>query len=335
MRWHLLVLTRIVLLSTLVLFGCRPKAGQPDPKAEGTINLVLAEGMQPVCSPIYIADQKGFFKGEGLNVKLVPFQKGKLCLDAVLGGKADLGTVAETPLMHVGFQKQPVAILCTMHSATKNTKCVARKDKGIGKPEDLKGHAVGVPIGGNAEYFMDRFLQKYGLGRADVKIVNLNPPEMVGAMVRGDIDASFSWEPHVTRTINQLGEKAEVFLGEDLYRETFNLVCMRSWAVANTRTCEKVLRALAKATDFIHKNKDESVGIVANRLQMEPKELAGIWDCYTFQVVLDQFLMDSLVNQAKWAIAAGTQQGGVPDYRYMFYADPLRTIDKSAVSAGL
>jgi NitT/TauT family transport system substrate-binding protein len=201
MRRYLFVLTQIILLSTLVLSSCRQKVDSADPKGRETIDIVLAEAMQPVCSPVYIADQKGFFKEEGLNVKLVPFQKGKLCLDVVLGRKADLGTVAETPLMHVGFQKQPVAILCTMHYATKNTKCVARKDKGISKPEDLKGHAIGVPIGGNAEYFMDRFLQKYGLGRADVKVVNLNPPEMVGAIVRGDIDASFSWEPHVTSEV--------------------------------------------------------------------------------------------------------------------------------------
>jgi NitT/TauT family transport system substrate-binding protein len=262
----------------------------------------------------------------------VSFQKGKLCLDAVLGGKADVCTVAETPLMHLGFQKQPVAILCTMHNATKNTKCVARKDKGVAKPEDIKGKMIGVPVGGNAEYFMDRFLTKHGITREDVKIVNLNPPEMVGALVRGDIAAAFSWEPHITRSMKQLGDNAVVFLGEDLYRETFDIVTMKAWADANPDACARLLRALIKATEFMHANKDEAVKIVAAHIQMEPAELGAIWNIYTFQIGLDQFLMDSLVGQAKWAIGMKTHEGDVPDYSYMIYPGPLKAIDAKAVT---
>jgi NitT/TauT family transport system substrate-binding protein len=317
--------TFVFSLTLLIIFlGCKQKTY--------TQKVILAEGMQPICSPVYVADQKGFFKEQGLDVQLVPFSKGKLCLDAVLGGKANLATVAETPLMHLGFQKQPAVILCTMHYATKNTKCVARKDKGIIEPGDMKGHKIGVPIGGNAEYFMDKFLEKYDLSREDVKVVNLNPPEMVGAIVRGDIDASFSWEPHISRTVNQLGDKANVFFGEDLYKETFDLVCMKDWADANKITCEKVLKALLKATDFIHENKDESVEIVANHIQMDKKELASIWHYYTFDIVLDQFLMESLIDQAKWAIAGEIHEGDVPDYGYMFYVEPLKNIDASAIN---
>lgn len=325
----IVVIIVLVIVAGLVLLTQRNKNGQALTK------VVLAEGMQPICSPVYIADAKGFFETEGLDVQLVPFSKGKLCLDAVIGGKADVCTVAETPLMHLGFRNTPVAILCTMHSATKNTKCVVRQDKGIATPGDLKGHKIGVPIGGNAEYFMDKFLQKHGLSRDDVKIVNLNPPEMVGAIVRGDINASFSWEPHITRSVTQLGEKAQVFFGEDLYRETFDIVTMRDWADKNPESCKRLLRALIRATDYLHNNRDESVGIVAKHIQMEVEELSSIWHYYTFDIQLDQFLMDSLVGQAKWAIAAGTHEGEVPDYRPMFYTGPLKAIDASRVTVNL
>lgn len=295
--------------------------------------ITLAEAMQPIASPVYIAANKLFFIQEGLDVKLVPFPTGKLCLDTVLGGKADVGTVAETPLMHVGFQKQQIAILCTMHYARKNTKCVARKDSGIEKPEDIKGKKIGVPVGTNAEYFMFKFLEKYNIDIQDVKVLNLNPPEMVGAIVRGDIDASFSWEPHITRTINQLNGKAILFFGDDIYRETYNIVCLKNWADKNSQIVEKFLRALMKATDYIHSNKDESVKIVADHIQIESDELSEIWHYYTFKIVLDQLLMDALIDEAKWAIASGIQkEQEVPNYSYMFYTGPLKSIDPKAVN---
>jgi ABC-type nitrate/sulfonate/bicarbonate transport system substrate-binding protein len=326
----ILPLVLLIVAAAYFIKRQQDQRGATTPTNEAT-KVILAEGMQPVCAPVYIAADKGFFREQGLDVNLVPFSKGKLCLDAVLGGKADVATVAETPLMHVGFGRASIAILGTMHHATKNTKCVARRDKGIAKPEDLKGHKVGVPIGGNAEYFMDKFLQKYGLKREDVIVVNLNPPEMLGAIVRGDIDASFSWEPFITRSVKELGGNAVVFFGEDLYKETFNIVTMRDWADKNPEAGSRLIRALARATDFIHSNQNESIQIVAKHLQMDPQELSSIWSYYTFDVDLDQSLLDAMTAQAEWAIKSGTQKGPVPDYSYMLDTAPLESIGPSRV----
>jgi NitT/TauT family transport system substrate-binding protein len=323
---------RLILAGLLAFLIC---LGQGCTKENGTAQpakVVLAEATQPVCAPVYVAAEKGFFKEEGLDVQLASFTKGKLCLDTLLGGKAEFATVAETPLMNVGFTKQPVAILCTMLHATNNTQCVARKDRGILKPEDLRGRKLGVPIGGNAEYFMDKFLEKYGLTRQDVTVINLNPSEMVTVLVRGDIDASFTWEPNAIRTVNQLGDKAIVFVGGNIYRETFEMAAMKPWAEGHQDDCKRLLRALIKAVDFIHANKDESVRIVAKRIQMEPTELAAIWGNYTFDIGLDRSLMDLLVDQAKWAIASGMQQGQVPDYAANVYSSVLRAVNSAAVS---
>ena len=42
-------------------------------------------------------------------------------------------------------------------------------------------------------------------------------------------------------------------------------------------------------------------------------------------------LLDSLVEQAKWAVDLNIQEGEMPDYSYMFYTKPLKKIDPKAV----
>lgn len=325
----------IIILFFLIIIGSLNMSCK---KSEDQIELskvILAEGMQPIAAPVYIAYEKEFFKRHGLDVKLIPFPTGKLCLDTVIGGKADVGTVSETPIMHVGFQNQSIAILSTMHFATKNTKCISRIDRGIEKPEDLRGKKIGVPIGTNAEYFMNKFIEKYNINRDEIKVVNLNPPEMVGAIVRGDIDASFSWEPYIKRTSNQLLDNSVIFFGDDIYRETYNIVCLKNWVENNPQIVINLINALIEATEFINENRDESIKIVANHIQMEPSELESIWHYYTFKIGLDQLLMDSLIDQAKWAITTGVQDKEMPDYSYMFYLDALMAIDTDAVNIKL
>lgn len=52
-------------------------------------HLVIAEGTQPVAAPVYVANEKHFWKDIGLNVELVSFTSGRLCLDAILGARQE------------------------------------------------------------------------------------------------------------------------------------------------------------------------------------------------------------------------------------------------------
>ena len=204
---------------------------------------ILAQSMAVVSTPTIIADKKGFFAREGLDIEVKPFTSGKLAFDALLGGSADFATVAETPLVYASLNGQEFYIIATMTYSNNNTKLIVRKDKGILSPQDLKGKKVSTFFGSNAEFLMNEFLTRNGLTTNDVKIVNLRPPEMPTALINGDIDAFFGWQPHIYNAEKELGDKAEIYQGY-FYTETFNIVVRKDFAEANPKTIEKFIMAL-------------------------------------------------------------------------------------------
>jgi ABC-type nitrate/sulfonate/bicarbonate transport system substrate-binding protein/ActR/RegA family two-component response regulator len=298
-----------------------------------TLRMVIAEGMQPVAAPVYVAYEKHFWKDLGLDVELIPFTSGRLCLDAVLAGKAEAGTMAETPIMNAGFQGVPIFVVAGIHKSQKNTKVIARRNKGITKPFDLKGHAVAVSIGTNGEFFMDQFLKRSGLTRKDLQVVNLQPEDMAASLIRGDVDACFTWEPHVQNVKRQLGDGAVIFENDGIYTETYNIV-IASFVKSKQKELNLFLQGLVRAIKYMRENPDESIGIVSRRISMDADLLKAIWTDYTFELSLEQSFLDLLNEQAKWLKTSGNTSpvAEIPNYRLLILPEPLRAVKPDAVT---
>src|SRR5208283_5243276 len=114
---------------------------------------------------------------------------GKIALNAVVEGKADLGTVADTPIVFTVMNGQKIAILATTQTSNRNEAIIARRDRGIAKPADLKGKKIGVPFGTHADFFTDIFLIAHGIDREKVKTIDIKPDEIATALVTGRVDA--------------------------------------------------------------------------------------------------------------------------------------------------
>ena len=264
--------------------------------------ITLAEGQQPIAGLVYVAFTRGYFENEGLDVTLQPHTSGKACLNALLEGKADLGTVAETPLVHAALRGEETYVISTIHQADKNTVIVARKDLKITTKADLKGKKIGVSFGTNGEFFMDLILTMQGISRHEVEAINLKPEEMFNALVNGEVDAVATWNPYVINLQKELGDIGITFFSEGFYTETYNIVATHDLVNNNPKTIKKVLRALIKAEEFIKESPGESRNIIANYVGMDTHQLTELWDVYTFEVTLDQSLILTLEDEARWAI---------------------------------
>lgn len=295
--------------------------------------VTIAEGSQPIAGLVYVAYYEKFFEGEGLDVTLKPYSSGKACLDAVLNGDADFGTVAETPIVLSALNGNEFYVTATIHESEENTVLIARKDHGIHVAADLNGKKIGVSRGTNAEYMLDTFLLLHNISQDSLDIVNLSPDEIVDGLTSGRVDAVCTWNPHVSELSTLLGANANIFSGKGIYTETYNLVATQRSVRDEPTVTSKVLRALVRARAFVRDNPERSQQIIAKHTGMEVSRLAELWDIYYFSVELEKPFLRMLQSQGRWAMENElTESRSLPDFSDFFYMDGLRAVDPALVT---
>ena len=198
----------VLVMSVLALQGCAESpAATPETMPDlGKIRV----GYVPVIAPIYIAYEKGYFKEQGLDVELIPFDSGAKMVAALGAGQLDVGSgEAGTALLNAidqGFDVQVVMGTGSMPKGYGPNPFLVRKDLydsgEITEPADLKGKKVAVNIPrGMVEYLVSEVLAKGGLTIDDVELVVLPFPEMLAAFANKAIDAAILTEPLASQAV--------------------------------------------------------------------------------------------------------------------------------------
>lgn len=323
-------LVALVLVALVILVGLPILLRTISGGAHEYLPITIAAPVGPADGPLYVAYEKGYLSEEGLNATIVPFTSGRLALDALLTGNAQVAMVAETPLALAAFQNQKFLIVATI--AESPHKLVVKKR--IGVPQGLKGKKVSTLAGSAGEFWMYSFLKANGLSASDVKAISLQPTDMVLALTRGDIDAFFSWEPYPYLAKKELKDEVAVYSSKGIYAQTFNVVVMQDFSKDNSKTIERLIKALIKAEKFMQENKAESVKIVAKNSKMDENVLNGIWDDHKFAIMLDQSLLAYLREQGNWAKSSGIVPANseTPDYRAFIQTEPLDRLNPARVT---
>jgi len=330
-------MSKLILIATLVTtitIGGYLLLRQEKPKYMGSLEKVtIAEAGQPIGALLYVAFKNGYFTNEGLDITLNPYTSGKDSLNSVLEGRADLATTAETPIMYTLLAGKTHHTIATIGTTEENMAVIARKDRGISTFSDFKGKKFGATSRTNGAFFLYTLLISNGISTDDVEIVNLRPEETFNALMEGKVDAVSTWNPHLVKLQKELGDKAISFYGKGIYVFTWNIVARKNFVIEKPEVTLKIVRALVKAEEFIRENPDEAKNIVARYLKIDRASLSELWGAYDFKVVLDQFLLVTFEDQARWAIRSNlTNATEVPNYLDYIYIDALEKVKPEAVT---
>jgi NitT/TauT family transport system substrate-binding protein len=313
--------------------GFEPGQAQSLKKSGSTEKIVIADGSSINSALLYVALQKGYFQQEGLQVVCRLFPSGKDALDAVREGKGDLATVADVPVMFAVMGGARISILASISESFRENAIVARKDRGIRYPGDLRGKKIGVPAGTASDYFLDVFLLFNRLPLEKSKRIPLPSDRITRALENGDLDAAAIWTPHILKMQDTLGANGYIDYGRNLYHMIWNLAGPEDFVKGNPEAVKKILRALIRGAVFVKEKPAESQKIVAGYLGLTEAQVGRSWNGYDFQVALHPLLLLNLENQARWAIRTKSiGNRAVPNFLDYFYFEGLEAVDPKAVT---
>ena len=332
-RW-MARLAAIALLLALVAVAIWQLNARPAAPPGPVEVLRLAVNAEYVGScPVLAAHGQGHFAREGIDARLQPYSSGKASMEAVLQGKADLGTVSDIPVVLASLQNQSVVIIASIFEAERDHGIVGRLDRGVSTPASLKGKRIGVTLGTSGQFTLDAFLNRQKLLPAEVTLRNYAPEQLAGALARGEVDAAAGWEPFLTGMTHAIAGKAAIFYGEGVYAGLFNVAGTGDYVRSHPATVRKVLRALIAGARFCQDEPDAARALFAKASASETARLQAAWHGYRFGVVLDQGLLLALEDEARWAIRNRlAERGTMPNFLDAVYLDGLEAVAPSAVT---
>ncbi|MBI5485209.1 MAG: NrtA/SsuA/CpmA family ABC transporter substrate-binding protein [Deltaproteobacteria bacterium] len=324
------ITTAAFCIAALLIGGCKES-----PKRNVTPHEKVTIGVaaQILSAPVIIAIENGYFKDEGLDVTVKEYDFGKLCLEAMFAGQVDLSTVAQLPVVLNSFKRDDFSVIASFNYNYDDSKIIVRKDRGINSGADFKGKTIGVPFGTSAHFFMDVYLSYGNITREGAKAVNVPAKELPAAIKEGTVDAVSVFEPYAYETTKLLRDNASRLPRIEIFKEIFNLAAMNDFSVNHPETIQKVLRAIDRAVIFAKQNRNETIAILTRKLKVDQRFLEKEWDGYSPGLSLDQSLVLSMEDQARWAINNRlTDKKDIPNYLKFIRQNTLRAVKPEAVT---
>ncbi|NIS69050.1 MAG: ABC transporter substrate-binding protein [Proteobacteria bacterium] len=312
-------------------------AGPKDPKTQEptgireTIKIGVAK--TPLSSPAVIALTQRHFAKEDLDVTIKEYGSGRQALESMFAGEVDISMVADTPIVFSSFNRRDYSVFATFVYSYRDSKIISCKDKNINTGADLEGKKVGAYRGTSSHFFLGLCLTYNHLSISDVELIYMKAADLPVSLKNNEVDAISVWEPFAHEAKQLLQDKAIELPCAEIYRTTFNFAVMKGFARDHPETLEKFLRAVDNAVTFIKNNKEKSQAIVATSLNLDEENVSAIWDDYVFEIFLDQSLLLSWEDIARWAIKNKfTDKTTVPNYLNFIYLDGLEAVKPEAIT---
>ncbi len=151
---------------------------------------------QTTVDPAKVAQADGAYeKATQSKISWRKFDGGSQVITAVASGDVQIGYVGSSPLAAAATRQLPVETFLIATQIGAAEALVARNGSGINSPQDLVGKKIAVPFVSTGHYSLLAALRQWKIDPSKVTILNLDPPAIIAAWKRGDIDATYVWDP--------------------------------------------------------------------------------------------------------------------------------------------
>jgi NitT/TauT family transport system substrate-binding protein len=246
---------RHIACSLLVLLGAL--AAPPAGGAQEKIRLGLLPFSESLAA--VVADRQGFFKAEGIEVEVTKFGSGAQALPVLLAGRLDIiinNTITTLQALEQGADLTLLAPGAAVRAAPPDTTTALMVLNGAARtPKDLEGKRIAINvINSSAWLYLVALLDKHGVDRSKVRIVEISFPQMNDPLLNRQVDAIGQVEPFRTALLGT--GKAEVigwsYVETQPNADITQYEALTSWVEKHRATAQKFARAVVRAARFIN-----------------------------------------------------------------------------------
>jgi NitT/TauT family transport system substrate-binding protein len=317
----------LIVVASVLLAGCSGGAPAAEKK-----KVRVAVTPWPPSASLYIAQEKGYFRDEGLEATLMDYASGHLGLAELLSGKADFAVAADTPIARAAVYRKPVVVVATICEIERAILIIARKDRGVSTAGDLRGKTIGVVAGSASEFYLHIYLTTSYIHPKSVRIVDLAPEQAVHALLKGEVDAVSIWAPHTTVLQDKLGSNGVILHEPGLYNMSWNILCAKALTQTDPEVIARFLRTIFRAERMIAERPGEAQAITAKKCGMDIAAVEREWSNCDFTMHLDQTLILNLEDQSRWILGkkAGSDEK-TPNIMEHVYTKGLTAVHPESV----
>jgi NitT/TauT family transport system substrate-binding protein len=276
-----------------------------------------------VFSAYYVAQQAGLFKKHGLDVRINTGPSGSAMVAFLVNGQIESAFGSEIAGVSNHNLDPNVVVVA---QATRLVRWIAVVGRNIDSLDQLKGKKVGIARGSGGEVFWLAMLDKLKLNAADYTVVNVEAPEMVAALERGNIDAYAVWEPWVTRGLSAVKNTKVLRDQEGILEQGVYIYMNKGWIQKNPAPAEAFIRALVDATEIINGDRKRAAKDVSDFLKnLDPPLVEQLMTKLRFEMVFDDFTVN-LFRLAETQLKQQNKLTKPLDYNAFFYPDLMRKV---------
>lgn len=218
----------------------------------------------------YVAENQGYFRKYGANVKLVWFANYSDSIAALSTGQLDANSQTWSDTLGPLQKGLPLAaVLVNDNSFGNDALMVSAKIHGFA---DLKGKTIALEQFSVSHFVLYTALARHGLSPRDVTVVNLSAGDAAAAFISGRVDVAVVWNPWISQ-IEKSGKGRALFTSRDMPGLIPDLLVAQQSALRNKRQdLIGMTRAWFDTVAFIQSNPDAAVKIMSKVVGMSPAD---------------------------------------------------------------
>lgn len=294
MKKIIIAVIAIIVVGLLAYFGL--KSNKPTQTTVNPEPIKVGVFVYPGFGSFYVAQEKEFFKKQGVNVELVQVSIDS-AIPALESNQIQMLT-GSTDMMAIiaGSGVAAKQIFSTSISYGADGVVVTKDVQNI---SDLKGKKVYTSYGYPGHFFFRYLADKSGLSSKDVELINLDSETIGSSFVASKIDAGVTWEPWLSKASERTNGKVLVSSKDEPGIIT-DIVLVRNDVVQNRREdVKRVIKGFFEAVDWWKNNLTEGNAIVAKNFNLTAEEFAPMMETVklsNLQTNLERFNKSTPLN---------------------------------------